>query len=141
MLLKTKTVAVACAMAAGTVMLGAPMASAADYCDHSGFTSAGEPMQRCTSLSNGILTHWKSLSSDNNSTNIRTRYYKSGGSTVSVRVGYIYNGSTTYSSYFSISSGSGTTKTWNKWGDYYCSSTTGVLNYSGGTFQTPTTHC
>lgn len=142
MLLKTKTVAISCAIAASAVMLGAPTASASDYCDSSGYTATGEPMQRCTKLSNGVLTHWKTYVSSGNSTNIYTRYNKTDGSgSVSVRLGYIYNGSTTYSSYFSISAGGATQKSWSKSGDYSCSSSTGVLNYSGGTYQTPSTHC
>ncbi|WAX80072.1 hypothetical protein [Streptomyces sp. KMM 9044] len=64
-----------------------------------------------------------------------------GGSAVSVRLGYILSGSTTYSGYFSISSGQTVKKSWSRSGNYLCYSSTGVLNYSGGTFQTPSTKC
>ncbi|WP_018562910.1 MULTISPECIES: hypothetical protein [unclassified Streptomyces] len=51
------------------------------------------------------------------------------------------SGSTTYSSYFTISSGQTVKKSWTKFGDYFCYNSVGVLNYSGGTFQTPAAHC
>ncbi|MGW3266279.1 hypothetical protein [Streptomyces sp. NPDC001056] len=50
------------------------------------------------------------------------------------------NGSATYSSYFSVSTDDATQKSWSNSADSSCSSTTGVLNSSGGTFQTPSTH-
>lgn len=138
---KIQAVTIACAIAAGTVLFGAPTASAAGYyCDSSGYMADNTPMKRCTSLSNGVLAHWKSYGTGT-STNITTNYSKTGGSTVSVRVGYGLGSSTVYSSYFSIASGQTKGKTWNKTGDYYCSSSTGLLNYSGGTFQTPSAHC
>ncbi|MET7296236.1 hypothetical protein ABZS79_29660 [Streptomyces griseoloalbus] len=81
-------------------MFSAPTASAAAYGSGSGYTSTNEPMERCTTLSNGILYN-KQVSG----TTVYTTYSKTGGSAVSVRLGYTHNGSTTYSSYFSISSG------------------------------------
>ncbi|MZD08176.1 hypothetical protein GTW43_24270 [Streptomyces sp. SID5785] len=58
-----------------------------------------------------------------------------------VRLGYSLSGSTHYSAYFSIGSGKTVKKSWGLSSGSYCKSMTGVLNYSGGTFQTPTTHC
>jgi hypothetical protein len=72
---------------------------------------------------------------------IGTTYSKTGGSSVSVRLGYTHNGSTHYSGYFSISSGETVVKQFSTGSGSYCQSMTGVLNYSGGTFQTPSTHC
>ncbi|WP_158810499.1 hypothetical protein [Streptomyces leeuwenhoekii] len=125
-------------MAAGSVLLSAPVASAAAYCSSSGYTSSGLPTERCTSLSNGIVYHKKDY---NNPTSIYTTYSKTGGSSVSVRLGYSVSGSTTYSGYFSIGSGQTVQKSWSKSGAYMCYKSTGVLNYSGGTFQTPSAHC
>ncbi|MCP9988922.1 hypothetical protein LUX01_21990 [Streptomyces sudanensis] len=51
------------------------------------------------------------------------------------------SGSTTYSSYFSISSGQTMSRSWSKFGDIVCTSSVGVLQYSGGTYQTPAAHC
>ncbi|MDF3140697.1 MULTISPECIES: hypothetical protein [unclassified Streptomyces] len=135
---KTSAALIACAIAAGSVMFSAPAASAAAYCDSSGYTAIGLPIERCTSLSNGVLVHKKDY---NNPTKLWTHYGKTGGSTVSVRLGYSLSGSTTYSSYFSISSGQTVTKYWEKSGSYMCYNSVGVLNYSGGTDQTPAAHC
>ncbi|MEV7797282.1 hypothetical protein AB0O68_35915 [Streptomyces sp. NPDC087512] len=133
---RTNVTLTALAIAAGSVMFSAPTASAAAYCSSSGCTATGEPMERCTTLSNGILYN-KQISG----TTVYTTYSKTGGSTVSVRLGYTYNGSTTYSSYFSIGSGQTVKKSGGLGSTAYCKSMTGVLNYSGGTFQTPSTHC
>lgn len=138
---KTSATALACALAAGSVMFSAPTASANTYCNSSGYTAGGFPNLRCTSLSNGVLTHGKRDLYPDPYTGITTTYYKSGGSSVSVRLGYSMSGSTTYSSYFTISSGQTVTKSWQKFGDYLCYNSTGVLNYSGGTYQTPAAHC
>ncbi|MFD4626563.1 hypothetical protein [Streptomyces sp. NPDC058475] len=137
---KTKVAAITFAIAAGSVMISAPTASAATYCDSAGYTATGEPMQRCTKLSNGVLVNWKTYNSDNY-THIHTRYDKTGGSTVSVRLGYSMGSSTVYSSYFNISSGGSSQKDWTKFGDSACTSSVGLLNYSGGTYQTPSAHC
>jgi hypothetical protein len=135
---KTSAILLAGALAAGSVLLSAPAASAAISCSSSGYTASGLPTERCTSLSNGVLVHKKDY---NNPTKIWTTYNKTGGSTVSVRLGYSMSGSTTYSSYFSISAGQTVQRYWEKSGSYMCYSSTGVLNYSGGTFQTPSAHC
>ncbi|MFF2127493.1 hypothetical protein ACFVW1_19235 [Streptomyces olivochromogenes] len=133
---KTSATLIACAFAAGSVMFSAPVASAAAYCDSSGYTATNEPMSRCTTLTNGILYAHQS-SNDK----ISTQYSKTGGSSVSVRLGYSYRGSMHYSSYFSIDKGDTVTKQFSPGTGTYCQSMTGVLNYSGGTFQTPSTHC
>ncbi|MGW6909279.1 hypothetical protein [Streptomyces sp. NPDC054940] len=142
--MRTKTSSatlIACALAAGSVMFSAPAASAAASCDHSGYTAINEPMERCTTLSNGILYNKQSSPGTDNRTKIATGYSKTGGSSVKVRLGYIYKGSTHYSDYFTIGSGQTVTKKFTQGANAYCQSMTGVLNYSGGTFQTPSTHC
>ncbi|GAA3376832.1 hypothetical protein GCM10020367_50090 [Streptomyces sannanensis] len=126
----------ALAIAAGSVMFSAPTASAAAYCSSSGYTATNEPMERCTTLSNGIL-----YNKQTSGTTVYATYSKTGGSTISVRLGYTYSGSTTYSSSFSISSGQTVQKSWGLGSSAYCKSMAGVLTYSGGTFQTPSTHC
>ncbi|MFD5854923.1 hypothetical protein [Streptomyces chartreusis] len=133
---KTSATLTAAALAAGSVMFSAPAASAAAHCSSSGYTATNEPMERCTELSNGYLYN-KQSSNDK----VFTTYSKTGGSSVRVRLGYTYRGSTHYSSYFSISSGDTVKKEFKPSGFNYCQSVTGVLNYSGGTFQTPSTHC
>ncbi|WP_159042153.1 hypothetical protein VM636_30140 [Streptomyces sp. SCSIO 75703] len=135
---KTSAALIACTLAAGSVMFSAPAASAAAYCSSSGYTAIGLPVERCTSMSNGVLLHKKDY---NNPTDLWTRYDKTKGTAVSVRLGYSMSGSTTHSSYFTISSGGSVTKHWQKSGTYMCYSSTRVLNYSGGTFQTPAAHC
>lgn len=137
-LVRTKTSAtlIAAALAAGSVMFSAPAASAAAYCSSSGWTSTNEPMERCTELSNGIL-----YNKQTSEPKVFTTYSKTGGSSVRVRLGYTYRGSTHYSSYFTIGSGETVKKGFSPSGFRYCQSVTGVLNYSGGTFQTPSTHC
>lgn len=129
----------ACAFAVGSVMVSAPSASANSYCSSSGHTAIGSPAARCTSLSNGVVTHSKHDAYPY--TSIRTIYHKSGGSTVNVRLGYTMSGSTTYSGYFNISSGQTQTRSWSVFGDVRCYGSIGVLNYSGGSFQTPVATC
>jgi hypothetical protein len=135
---KTSAAVIACGIAAGSIMFSAPAASAAAACDSSGYTASGLPIERCTSLSNGKLYHKKD---GNSPTTLWTTYSKTGGSSVSIRLGYSLSGSTVYSSYFSIGSGQTVQKSWSKSGSYMCYNSTGLLNYSGGTFQTPTAHC
>lgn len=136
---KISTAALASALAAASIAVSAPAASANSYCTSSGYTSPGMPNARCTALSNGVLTH---VQRDTLPTvTLGTTYYKSGGSTVSVRLGYSQSGSTVYSSYFNISSGQTVTRSWTRTHDYYCYNSVGILNYSGGTFQTPAAHC
>ncbi|MYW48975.1 hypothetical protein [Streptomyces sp. SID161] len=119
-------------------MFSAPTASAAAYCDHAGYTASGEPMERCSSLSNGVLINKQTLV-DNN-TAVYTTYDKTGGSTVTVRLGYVYNG-THLSDAFSISSGHTVRKHFGAPADAFCQSMTGLLSSSGSLYQTPSTHC
>ncbi|MFC9614480.1 hypothetical protein [Streptomyces sp. NPDC056938] len=133
---KTNATLIALAIAGGSVMFSAPMASAAAYCSGSGYTATNEPMERCTTLSNGILYN-KQVSG----TTVYTTYSKTGGSSISAKLGYTYSGSTKYASATSISSGQTVKKSFGLGATAYCKSMTGVLNYSGGTFQTPATHC
>jgi hypothetical protein len=135
---KTSAALISCAIAAGSVVISAPAASAAAYCSSSGYSATGLPIERCTTLSNGVLYHKKDY---NNPTKLFTGYSKTGGSAVRIRLGYSMSGSTTYSSYFSISSGQTVQKQWEKSGSYMCYNSVGVLNYSGGTYQTPAAHC
>ncbi|MEV6699264.1 hypothetical protein AB0M68_19120 [Streptomyces sp. NPDC051453] len=126
----------ALAIAAGSVMFSAPIASAVTYCDSSGYTSIGEPTERCTSLSNGILAVHQGSSGV-----VGTSYYKSGGSTISAKLGYSRSGTSHYASSVSIGSGQTKSATWSLGSGAYCSSITGLLSYSGGTYQTPSSHC
>lgn len=136
---KIGAAALAAAITTGSVLLGAPAASAAASCDSSGYTATGLPIERCTTLSNGILIHKKD---NNDPTGLWTTYYKSAGSTITdMRLGYNLDGTTWYSSSFSISAGDTVSKSWSKAGSYMCYNSVGLLTYSGGTYQTPAAHC
>ncbi|MEU1280323.1 hypothetical protein [Streptomyces sp. NPDC005805] len=128
-------------MTAGTVLVGAPAASANTHCSSSGYTEGGFPNLRCTKLSNGVLSHNKRDLYPTHKTGVTTTYYKSGGSSVSVRLGYSMSGSTKYSSSFTINSGKKVTKSWTASVSSLCLNSVGILNYSGGMFQTPAAHC
>lgn len=136
---RTSSAVIACAIAAGSIMFSAPVASAAAYCSSDGYTATGLPYNRCTELGNGILYHSEFY--DYVNTNINTTYSKTGGSAVSVHLGYSRGGNTVMGNYFTISAGETMPQNWSRFGDYMCDSAVGVLNYSGGTFQTPATHC
>ncbi|MGW7305079.1 hypothetical protein ACWGI1_05830 [Streptomyces sp. NPDC054835] len=139
---KISSAAIAAALAAGSIAVSAPAASANSYCSSSGYTEGGFPNLRCTSLSNGVLSHGKRDLYPTVGTGVTTTYYKSGGSAVSVRLGYSVAGSnTTYSSYFTIGSGQTVTRSWKISTSSLCLNSTGYLSYSGGTFQTPAAHC
>ncbi|MFE1953270.1 hypothetical protein ACFW9D_22710 [Streptomyces sp. NPDC059524] len=133
---RSNATVIALAIAAASVMFSAPSASAVTYCSSGGYTSTGEPMERCTSLSNGILAVKQSSSGV-----VSTEYYKSGGSTITAKLGYSRGGTNHYASSVSISSGTTKRQTWSLSAGSYCTSTIGLLSYSGGTFQTPTSHC
>ncbi|MEU7088298.1 hypothetical protein [Streptomyces achromogenes] len=126
----------ALAIAAGSVMFSAPIASAAPYCDSSGYTSINEPMERCTSLSNGVLIVKQASSGV-----VSTTYSKTGGSTISAQLGYSRSGTNHYASAVSISSGQTKSAKWSLSESAYCTYTIGLLKYSGGSYQTPTSHC
>ncbi|MEU5578834.1 hypothetical protein ABZ791_00030 [Streptomyces huasconensis] len=117
-------------------MITAPAASAAAYCSHSGYTATNEPMERCSSLSNGVLYN-KQISG----AKVFTTYSKTGGSAVKVRLGYSLGGSTHYAAAVKIGSGETKKKSWGLSSGSFCKSMTGLMKYNGGTYQTPTTHC
>lgn len=81
-------------------MFSAPIASAAAFCDNSGYTSIGEPIERCTSLSNGVLIVHQASNGV-----VSTTYDKSGGSTISAQLGYSRSGTSHYTNAVSISAG------------------------------------
>ncbi|KOT37566.1 hypothetical protein ADK41_19650 [Streptomyces caelestis] len=131
-----------------TSIAAAPMAMAAEsggvgvqalYCDSSGWTASGDPHERCTSLSNGVLYHSKRASSSG--TTLRTGYDKDGGSTISAQLGYSMSGTTKYASAVSIANGQNKSKSWTVSGDKACLNSVGLLSYSGGSYQTPAAHC
>ncbi|MFE0645144.1 hypothetical protein ACFW2Y_26565 [Streptomyces sp. NPDC058877] len=138
---KTSAAVIAAALAAGSIVVSAPAASANTYCSSSGYTEGGFPNLRCTKLSNGVLSHGKRDLYPTYGTGVYTTYYKSGGSSVSVRLGFNMSGSTIYSSYFTISSGQTVARSWTKSASSLCLNSVGILNYSGGSFQTPAAHC
>ncbi|KUM77204.1 hypothetical protein [Streptomyces griseorubiginosus] len=117
-------------------MISAPTASAVDYCDSAGFTATSEPMQRCTTLTNGILA----VKQASNGL-IGTEYYKKSGSAVSIKLGYSRSGTSHYASAVSISSGQTKLKNWSLGESAYCSNIIGLMSASGSTYQTPTSHC
>ncbi|WP_274912103.1 hypothetical protein [Streptomyces sp. WZ-12] len=89
----------------------------------------------CTSLSSGALFHQK-YTNDKASTS----YKKTGGSSISARLGFNRAGTTKWSSWFS--QGGGTTKSYSWSGVTYCSSTVGLLEVKGQqTYQTPLANC
>ncbi|MFJ1562566.1 hypothetical protein [Streptomyces mirabilis] len=117
-------------------MVSAPTASAVTYCDSSGYTSTNEPVERCTSLDNGILAIHQGSSGV-----IGVSYYKSGGSTtISAKLGYSRSGTSHYASAVSISKGQTKTATWSLGASAYCSNIIGLMS-AGSTYQTPTSHC
>ncbi|WP_371670157.1 hypothetical protein OG985_22500 [Streptomyces sp. NBC_00289] len=116
-------------------MVSAPTASAVTYCDSSGYTATNEPMERCTSLDNGILAVHQSSSG-----NVGTEYYKKSGSTISIKLGYSRSGTSHYASAVSISSGQTKRNTWSLGASAYCSNIIGLMS-AGSTYQTPTSHC
>ncbi len=126
---------IALAIATGSVMFGAPSASAAPYCDSSGYSATNEPVERCTSLDNGILTVHQGSSGV-----MSTQYYKSGGSAISAKLGYSRSGTSHYASAVSISKGQTKSHSWSLGADAYCSNIIGLMS-SGSTYQTPTSHC
>ncbi|SED27182.1 hypothetical protein SAMN04490357_4344 [Streptomyces misionensis] len=116
-------------------MISAPTASAITYCDRSGYTATNEPMERCTSLDNGIL----SVHQASNGV-VGTEYYKKSGSTISAKLGYSRSGTSHYASAVSIGSGQTKRVTWSLGASAYCSNIIGLMS-AGSTYQTPTSHC
>ncbi len=117
-------------------MFSTPAASAATYCSNGGYTATGEPMSRCTELDNGILYVHQAGNG-----NVTTGYDKTGGSAISAQLGYSRGGTSHYVSAVSISSGQNKSHTWALAESAYCTSTIGLLKYTGGSYQTPASHC
>ncbi|GHG04973.1 hypothetical protein ACFFSH_36775 [Streptomyces filamentosus] len=139
---KKSAAVLAGALAAGSILVSAPAASANSYCSSSGYTEGGFPNLRCTKLTNGVLSHGKRDLYPTYGTGVYTTYYKSGGSAVSVRLGWALGGaSPSYSSYFTIESGKTVSRSWTTSANNLCLNSTGFLSYSGGTYQTPAAHC
>ncbi|MCZ1005922.1 hypothetical protein [Streptomyces lydicus] len=89
----------------------------------------------CSSLSSGELYHQKYTNN-----RASTRYKKTGGSSITARVGFNRAGSTSWSGWFSQSSGTTKTGNWNNIS--YCSSTVALLQVPGQqTFQMPLADC
>ncbi|MEH0513255.1 MULTISPECIES: hypothetical protein [unclassified Streptomyces] len=116
-------------------MVSAPTASAITYCDSSGYAASNEPMHRCSTLDNGILAVKQGSSGI-----VGTEYYKSGGSAISIKLGYSRSGTSHYTSVGSISSGQTRLRTWALGENAYCSNIIGLMS-AGSTYQTPTSHC
>jgi putative hemolysin len=117
------------------------VAASRTYCSHDGYTATGDPRQRCTKLDNGYLFHWKNTV--DTGTRAYTSYDKTGGGSVSVRLGYSYNGTEHWSSYSSIGSGNSKSKSWG-FGERNrdCKSTIGLLQQRGkDKVQTPIAKC
>ncbi|MGW7383594.1 hypothetical protein [Streptomyces sp. NPDC054794] len=111
------------------------------YCSHDGYTATGDPRQRCTKLDNGYLFHWKNTL--DTETRAYTRYEKTGGDSVSVPLGFSYNGTEHWSGYFSMDSGDAKTKSWSFGArNRDCKSTIGLLQQrSHDKVQTPIAKC
>ncbi|MFJ4011240.1 hypothetical protein [Streptomyces sp. NPDC090026] len=134
----------AVATIAGTAMPASAAASGvqAAGCPSSGYPTPGNPGVSCTSLSNGAVFHGK-YHPDASRTRTYTKYTKTGGSTISAKLGYIYKGNYKWSPYYSIASGTSKTYSWNTLDyDFWCATTVGVMSVSGGTsYQTPISRC
>ena len=138
------TSAFAVAAIAGTAMpASAATASVQEAgCPSSGYPTPGNPSGSCTSLSNGAVFHGKGHP-DASHTRIYTTYKKTGGSTISAKLGYIFSGSYKWSPYYSIASGNTKSYHWDTLDyDFWCQTTVGVMSVSGGSaYQTPISHC
>ncbi|MCB5170468.1 hypothetical protein LG634_37470 [Streptomyces bambusae] len=93
----------------------------------------------CTSLSNGKLTIFLATGTVANYLSPSVTYQKTGGSAVTVRLGYAYNGSDHWGSWYTQSAGTTKNKTWSN--AYYisgCRSAVGLLDAANQQqFQTP----
>lgn len=111
------------------------------YCSHDGFTATGDPRQRCTKLDNGTLYHLKNTL--DTETRAYTSYVKTGGGSVSIRLGYSYSGTEHWSGFFTIKSGDSKQKSWG-FGERNrdCKSTIGLLQQKNkDKVQTPIAKC
>ncbi|RMB80141.1 hypothetical protein CTZ28_41885 [Streptomyces shenzhenensis] len=60
---------------------------------------------------------------------------------MSAQLGYSRSGTAHYANAVSISAGQKKSQTWSLGASAYCSSIIGLLKYSGGSYQTPASHC
>jgi hypothetical protein len=87
----------------------------------------------CTSLSSGGLFHRKYTNDV-----ISTWYVKTGGSTITAKLGFTAGGTTRWSNSFTQSSGQTKTYSWSNTGVAYCTLTVGIISVvDQGQFQTP----
>ncbi|MFB6895640.1 hypothetical protein [Streptomyces hydrogenans] len=139
---KKSAAVLAGALAAGSILVSAPAASANSYCTSSGYTENGLPNLRCTKLTNGVLSHGKRDLYPTVGTRATTTYYKSAGDAVTIRLGWaLGGGNVSYSSSFSVSSGQTHSRSWTTSANNLCLNSTGFLSTSTNTFQTPAAHC
>ncbi|MFI0724319.1 hypothetical protein [Streptomyces sp. NPDC021224] len=117
--------------AASEAATASPRIGGTTGCPGSGYI---EHYFTCTSLSNGVLQHYKYTNDI-----AETAYYKKGGSAVSAAVGYGKGSSTVYAASKTVSSGQTLDSSWS--GVAYCTSTVGLLKASTGTYQTPPASC
>ncbi|MFE7549210.1 hypothetical protein [Streptomyces gardneri] len=94
-----RAMATAAAMTAALSLVAATPASAAGAtsCPRDGKIT---PFDRCTSLTNGVL----SVSTVKAGNYVSVNYYRTGGSSLSAKLGYERSGSTVYSGYINMSS-------------------------------------
>jgi len=106
-------------------------------CPSSGYPTPGNPSGSCTSLDNGAVFHRKGHP-DASHTRVYTTYKKTGGSTISAKLGYVFSGSYKWSPYYSIASGNTKSYHWDILDyDFWCQTTVGVMSVSGGSaYQT-----
>ncbi|WP_329138961.1 hypothetical protein OG552_32120 [Streptomyces sp. NBC_01476] len=117
--------------AASEAASASPQIGGTTGCPSSGYI---EHYFTCTSLSNGVLQHYKYTNDI-----AETAYYKTGGSATSAAVGYGKGSSSVYAGAKTISSGQSVDASWS--GVAYCTSTVGLLKASSGLYQTPPATC
>ncbi|MFB7309929.1 hypothetical protein [Streptomyces sp. NPDC056192] len=86
---------------------------------------------RCTTLSNGIII----VNTDTNGDYIKTQYHKTGGSTVTAKLGYLRSGTNHWATSRSMSAGMWYENSWSV--SASCSVVNGLLYSGGTTYQTP----
>lgn len=73
---------------------------------------------------------------------MRTWYEKTGGGTITAKLGFNYAGTNTWGSTFTQSAGTTKSASWTRYWSTDCYSTVGLLSVTGqGTFQTPAGTC
>jgi hypothetical protein len=110
-----------------------------DNCEHDGSTDV--PWVRCTKLDNGRLFHGKKTY--DTETRAVTFYQKTGGGSVTLRLGYTANGTEHWSDYFTQKKGETKTRSWH-FGprNQECKSSVGLLQEKhSDKRQTPIQKC